>query len=306
MKPVGTDELAVVTKTSNAFDRNALVALVTEHWTLRGARRTGKKWSRKADWQDDAQDCFAVALSPTSSRGWVTLVESAGMSLSADDALLRALAARGPTWVSWNFDHAALYGQKRISKTGTNDPVDLGAAQSYGALVDANDWTFLVFTGVRPLRHKRFAPGARTKSTPLPRDEDEELSSAFRHAVRSLEVDEAIAILRQLGPRIGDCELRTVFDNGYPIEWPETAEAVARLGAAIAEIRPLPVWASVRLLEVAAVMNDAELRAVAERRLGSRDSAERSTAIVEATARFTTRSSKAQAKRFLKWTGVAS
>lgn len=303
---MGTDELAVLTKTSAAFERNALVALVTEHWTGRGAKLSGKKWSRKAQWKDDDQTCFAVALSPTSDRGWVTLVESAAMSLSADDALVRALAARAPTWVSWNYDHAAFYGQKRFSKTGAKDPVDLGWAQSYERLADARDWTFLVFDGVRPLSHERFAPSDRTKSTPLPRDADDELKSAFGNAVRMLDVEKAIVILRKLGTRIGDHELTLVFDDGYPIEWSSTAEAVARLGTVMAEIRPLPVWASVRLLEVAAVLNDAALRSVAERRLGSPEGAERTTALREATERFAARSSKVQAKRFATWVKAIS
>jgi hypothetical protein len=284
--------------------RSALVALVTEHWSGRGARLCGKKWSRAAEWKDDAQERFAVAMSPPSPRGWVTLVESAELSLSVDEALLSAIAARAPAWASWNFDHASVYGQKRMSKLGAEAPVDLGAAQAYSALRDAEGWTFLVFAGVRPMAWKRFSPGARTKSDPLPRDEDQELSSAFADAVRSLDVDEAIAIARRLGARLGDSELSTVFDEDYPIEWPETADGVARIGSAIAEVRPLPAWAWVRLLEVAAVRNDAELRARAEGGLSGSDAAERAPAIEEAVARFAARSPKVAAKRFAEWTGA--
>jgi hypothetical protein len=298
---VGTDELFAVAKEAPGFGRSAMARLVTELWLGRGAALVGSRWTKRALWGREDQERFGVALSPPSARGWVTIVESAEYSVSIDQELLDRLGARTSTWLCWSLDHAGLYGQRRVSKRPPTDPVDLGDGAAYASLRGASGWAFLTFEGVCPSSFRRFAPTARTKKDSLPRDAAEELESSFIGAVQRLDVEAAIGVVETLGARVSDFAVGMVFDTSYPIEWPETASGVAAIGAAVAERRALPAEAWVRLLEVAAVQNDADGRRRAEVGLASCRPAGIAAAIEEASARFRARRQKAATQRFASW-----
>ncbi|NUO53705.1 MAG: hypothetical protein HOV80_33065, partial [Polyangiaceae bacterium] len=112
---MGTDEVFAVVRTTEALARSAIANVVEAHWTERGARLVGTKWTKDAVWKDRGQTRFAVAISPASRRGWVTLVESAEYSLGFDRVLLDRLGKSATTWIVWSCDHSAMYGQKKES-----------------------------------------------------------------------------------------------------------------------------------------------------------------------------------------------
>lgn len=138
---MGTDELFLIAKEDKRLDRAKLKGLIVDHWTERGATLVGAKWTSAAVWDDDDQDRFAYAMSPTTSRGWITVVESADYSTSVDAELGRRLAALTTLWASWSFDHSCIYGQKRLSKKPSKEPVDLGGC-AYKRLRDREGWEF--------------------------------------------------------------------------------------------------------------------------------------------------------------------
>lgn len=186
LEAVGTDELFLVAKENERLDRAGLKSILVELWTKRGAKLTGSKWSPGAVWKDDAQDRFGYAIGPTTTRGWLAIVESAEYSTSVDAELGRRLAESTTVWVSWSFDHASMYGQKRISKARSNEPVDAVEGRSYERARGCEGWDFLSFRGVRPLKYERFAPSEKTKSDPLPPDPLAELEHALPSAITQL------------------------------------------------------------------------------------------------------------------------
>lgn len=91
-----------------------------------------------------------------------------------------------------------------------------------------------------------------------------------------------------------------VFDPSYPIEWEETSAGVAAIGSAIADVATLDAESWVRLLEVAAVRNDAELARRAASSLAACDAKERRAALAAANERFAARKNQAATNRFAK------
>ena len=295
---MGTDEVFAVAKTTERFDRRRLKELVVDLWTGRGAELTGKRWAANAVWKRDEQERFGYAIGPDTAGGWITIVESAGYSLSVDAELLDRIAKATPTWVCWSCDHASLYGQKRLSKSGESVSVDLGDGRSFEAARGERGWEFLTFRGARPLGFRRFNPSPRTKSDPTPKDPKQELESALIAAVQGLRIQDAIAITRRLGAAMSDFAVSLVFDPSYPIEYEETSAGVAAIGAAIASVRPLDAASWARLLEVAAVRNDADLGRRAAEGLSACGAKLARAAVAEAQMRFVERRNGPAKKRF--------
>src|SRR5262245_49338730 len=102
---MGTDEVFAVVKETRAFDRARLRKLILDLWIARGAELTGQKWAADAVWKHDNQDQFGYAIGPASPRGWITIVESVGHSVSLDGDLLDRIAAATTAWVCWSCDH---------------------------------------------------------------------------------------------------------------------------------------------------------------------------------------------------------
>lgn len=303
---MGSDSCCAIVKENGRLTRSVIADMVTDLWTKRGAKLVGSRWTKRALWKDDDQTCFAVAVSPVSKNGWVTLVESTEYSTSLDAKLLDGLAKQTTTWVSWSFDHSCIYGQRRLSRAVSNEEVDLGDSLEYGILSGKRGWSFFVFDGVEPMKFKRWNPDGVTKSDPWPVDSqaeqrrklDDELSSC----VTQLRVDRAIEIVKELGARVDDSTVNHVFDTRYPIQYPEPADGVTRIGLALADVRPLPADAWVRLLEVAAVQKNIALRDRAiEEVAKAKSKKDVAAAVAEAKERFAERKDKAATKRFVDW-----
>lgn len=297
---MGTDELVTIVKTTRDASRDAIRKLIVDVWKPRGARIEARSAPAKAIWRSDEQTRFGYAISRASKRGWVTLVESAGDSLGIDEAVLRSLRAKTAVWVSWSYDHAAMYGQKAFTKS--REPVDFASDGPYRSLIERRaEWDFVVLGGVCPLDFARFAPTARTKSDPWPRDPERDLDGALSRAILAQRVDEALAIVQKLGANVSDGALSTLFDRTYPLQWKETRETILTLGAAVARERPLAAEHWVRMLEVAAVADDQSAARSARDALARHPPSVVEAAVREARDRLREGQLTEAAKRFARW-----
>jgi hypothetical protein len=296
---MGIDYVAAYALTTPRFTRDAVRELIVDLWQGRKTTLASTKWSAAAARAND-RSLIGYALSPVTERGWVAIVESANLSVELDQGLLERLGAATTAWVTWCCDHSALYGEQRLSKKKSDVPLDDGGVFPYRDLRNEPGWTFLTFTGVPKKRFPRFGPDEDTRRDVLPRDVDADLVSDFADCVRQLDLAGARQVLSQMR-RVDESAMLVVFDESYPIEWRETAEAVLDLGAALFERRKPSVDEAVRYLEVAAVRNDARARDRARAALDGADRTALKAAVARANERFGDRARAAATKRFASW-----
>ena len=315
---MGSDVVVAYIRETPTFSRAALRTLIGDLWTGRGGVQGRARWSKAAAercWEKDAGP-LGIALSPTTPRGWIAIVESANASVRMDKEMLSLLGARTTCWVDWSCDHAGLYGSQRISKGRSKHPRDYGYALEYAELEDEPGWEFLTFESTSWPKHRDFAITERTKQHPLPPDPESDEGSTFHDALLLGDVDAALAALAAL-TSVTDDTLESLFSTSYRIEFDEVADCVVRVGSALSARRAMSPAHWVRLLEAASIRDDENVKAKAQEALSSFDGAQRTEAhevIREAVLRMKTavgsprsaydgRADMAPAlRRFRRWT----
>lgn len=229
---MGSDHVVAYVRVTAEFDRTALRRIIGAVWEGRGA--TLETLDGRFEEDDDA---ITYALSPTQEGGWVAIVESAYGGARIDREVLAALAAQTLCWLTWDCDHAGLYGAKRLSKGGRDVPVTLAPEATAGADIrESNGWEMFTFSGARWRAYRAYPLSARTKRDRLPTpaaSEGEQAREAFEEAFAKGDADAALDALAKVR-QVDRALLEQVFATSYRLEFTEVATCVVRVGGALA------------------------------------------------------------------------